>query len=182
MSAVFTPRPRARQFSRDTKLIGWFVIFVLCANFLTVRADEVDDVIAARMQEHHIPGLSLAIVQDGKIFRAQGYGFTEKDGQTPVTPDTLFQAGSISKSVAAFGALHLVQEGKLSLDADVNTELRTWKVPENEFTKKKKVTLRGILSHSAGLTVHGFGGYPSDATIPTLVQVLNGVKPANSSP
>ncbi len=138
----------------------------------------MDDIIAARMQEHHIPGLSLAIVQDGKIFRAQGYGFTEKDGQTPVTPDTLFQAGSISKSVAAFGALHLVQEGKLSLDADVNTELQSWKVPENEFTENNKVTLRRILSHTAGLTVHGFPGYPVNGTVPSLLQVLDGVKPA----
>lgn len=178
MSAVFTPRPRARQFQRDNKLIGWFGIFVLCANFLTARADEIDDLIAARMQEHHIPGLSLAIVQDGKIFRAQGYGFTDKNGQTPVTPDTLFQAGSVSKSVAAFGALHLVQEGKLSLDANVDTELQNWKLPENDFTKDNKVTLRRILSHSAGLTVHGFPGYPANSPVPSLLQVLDGVKPA----
>jgi CubicO group peptidase (beta-lactamase class C family) len=155
---------------------------VLCASLLNASADEVDDVIAAQMQQCHIYGLSLAIVQDGKITEAKGYGFTDKTGKTPVTPETLFQAGSVSKSVAAFGALHLVQEGKLSLDADVNTELRTWKVPESEFTKDKKVTLREILSHSAGLTVHGFPGYPVDAAVPTLVEVLDGTKPANTVP
>jgi CubicO group peptidase (beta-lactamase class C family) len=84
--------------------------------------------------------------------------------------------------VAAFGALHLVQEGQLSLDADVNTQLRSWQVPENEFTEEKKVTLRGILSHSAGLTIHGFAGYARDRRVPTLIQVLNGTSPANSSP
>ena len=159
-----------------------FSLFALCASFLRVQADEVDDVITARMQERHITGLSLAIVQNCKIVKARGYGFTDKSGQTPVTPTTLFQAGSISKSVAAFGALHLVEEGKLFLDADVNTQLRTWKVPENEFTKDKKVTLRGILSHSAGLTIHGFPGYARLAPMPTLAQVLNGAMPANTAP
>jgi CubicO group peptidase (beta-lactamase class C family) len=134
------------------------------------------------MREHHIPGLSLTIILDGKIARQQGYGFTDTTCINPVTPDTLFQAGSISKAVAAFGALRLVQEGKLSLDADVNTQLRTWKVPENQFTKDRKVTLRSILSHTAGLTVHGFPGYAVDAPLPTLVQILDGVKPANTSP
>ncbi len=134
-----------------------------------------------RMRKNDIAGLSLAIIQDGKI-EARSYGFTDKSRQTPVTPSTLFQAGSISKSVAAFGALHLVQEGQLSLDADVNTQLRSWKVPENKFTEDKKVTLRGILSHGAGLTVHGFGGYRRDRPVPTLLEVLNGTKPANSSP
>lgn len=82
--------------------------------------------------------------------------------------------------MAAFAALHLVENGQLSLDADVNTLLRSWKVPENEFTRENKVTLRRILSHSAGLTVHGFPGYAVDAPRPTLLQVLDGVKPANT--
>jgi CubicO group peptidase (beta-lactamase class C family) len=76
----------------------------------------------------------------------------------------------------------LVEQGKLALDEDVNTKLKTWKVPENEFTKDKKVTLRGLLSHSAGLTVHGFPGYATDDPRPTIVQVLDGAKPANTSP
>ncbi|MDB6111846.1 MAG: penicillin-binding protein [Pedosphaera sp.] len=159
------------------------VLFVTLAGFALSNAwaDRVDDFITAQMQEHHITGLSLAIIEDGKITKAQGYGFTDKSCKTPVTTATLFQAGSISKSVAALGALHLIEQGKLSLDEDVNVRLQTWKVPENEFTKDKKVTLRGILSHSAGLTVHGFPGYAVDATLPTLVQVLDGVKPANTS-
>jgi CubicO group peptidase (beta-lactamase class C family) len=134
------------------------------------------------MQKRQIPGLSLAIIQDGKIVKATGYGVVEKGGETPVTASTLFQAGSISKAVAALGALSLVEQDKLALDDDVNTRLVTWKVPENEFTKEKKVTLRGILSHTAGLTVHGFPGYATDAPMPTLVQVLDGEKPANTRP
>lgn len=145
-------------------------------------ADPIDDVVKAEMQRRQIPGLSIAIIEGGKIVKAQGYGVTQRDGGTAVTPSTLFQAGSVSKSVAALGALHLVSQGKLALDEDVNQKLLTWKVPDNQFTADKKVTLRGLLSHSAGLTVHGFPGYASDAPVPTVVQVLDGAKPANSAP
>lgn len=145
------------------------------------RADGVDDLIVKRMHERKITGLSLAIIQEGKIVKARGYGFTDKTNKTAVTPDTLFQAGSISKPVAASGALHLVEQNRLSLDTDVNALLRTWKVPENEFTKEKKVTLRGILSHSAGLTVPRFPGYGVDSSMPSLLQILDGAKPANTS-
>jgi CubicO group peptidase (beta-lactamase class C family) len=136
--------------------------------------------LAERMAHYKVPGLSVAVINDGKIEWARGYGVVEKDGDRPVTADTLFLAGSISKPVAALAALRLVEQGKLSLDEDVNLKLKTWKVPENEFTKEKKVTLRGLLSHSAGLTVHGFPGYAVDAPAPTLVQILNGEKPANT--
>ena len=113
---------------------------VLCVG--SAHADKIDDVIKIEMQKRQIPGLSIAIIEGGKIVKAQGYGVTEKDGSTAVTPSTLFQAGSVSKSVAALGALHLVEQGKLALDEDVNKKLVSWKVPDNEFTADKKVTLR----------------------------------------
>jgi CubicO group peptidase (beta-lactamase class C family) len=156
------------------------VLIALLADSQAARADDVDDLITSRMRERHIVGVSVAIVDDGKIVKAQGYGFTDKSAVTPITPATLFQAGSISKSVAAMGALRLVQDGRLDLDADVNAKLRTWQVPENVLTHQNKVTLRGILSHTAGLTVHGFPGYPTDGPLPTLVQILDGAKPANT--
>lgn len=146
------------------------------------HADPVDDVVKAEMQRRQIPGLSIAIIDGGKIVKAQGYGVTERGGSTAVTPSTLFQAGSVSKSVAALGALHLVSQGKLALDEDVNQKLLSWKVPDNQFTADKKVTLRGLLSHTAGLTVHGFPGYAIDAPVPSTVQVLDGAKPANTAP
>jgi CubicO group peptidase (beta-lactamase class C family) len=136
--------------------------------------------LADRMRHYGAPGVSIAVINDGRIEWARGYGIRETGSSEPVTPTTLFQAGSISKPVAAMGALRLVQEGKLQLDEDVNRRLVSWKVPENEFTTEQKVTLRRLLSHSAGLTVHGFPGYATDATVPTLVQVLNGGKPANT--
>jgi CubicO group peptidase (beta-lactamase class C family) len=144
--------------------------------------DTVDVYVRTQMERRRIPGLSLAIIQDGKIVKARGYGVTETGKTIPVTTSTLFQAGSISKPVSAMGALHLVERGKLDLDEDVNAKLAAWKVPENEFTREKKVTLRGLLSHSAGMTVHGFPGYARDEAIPTLVQVLDGAKPANTRP
>jgi len=99
-----------------------------------------------------------------------------------VTAKTLFQAASISKPVTAMGMLALVQQGKLSLDEDVNAKLKTWKIPENEFTTEQKVTLRRLASHTAGLTVSGFPGYDVDEKLPTLVQIFNGEKPANTPP
>ena len=138
--------------------------------------------LSERMQHYKVPGVSIAVINHGTIEWARGYGVKEAGTADRVTASTLFQAASISKPVTAMGALRLVQEGKLKLDEDVNKELKSWKVPENEFTKEKKVTLRELLSHSAGLTVHGFAGYAAGEPVPSLVQVLNGEKPANSEP
>ena len=129
------------------------------------------------------PALSVAVIDGYKIAWAKAYGMTELGGATPITTKTLFQAGSISKPVAATGMLALVQSGKLLLDEDVNVRLKSWKVPENEFTKEQKVTLRRLASHTAGLTVHGFPGYDVDEKVPTVVQILNGEKPmVNTAP
>jgi CubicO group peptidase (beta-lactamase class C family) len=134
------------------------------------------------MKLYNVPGLSVAVIDDYKVVWAKGYGVIETGSSTPVTPKTLFQAGSISKPVAATGALYLVEHGKLALDENVNAKLKTWKVPDNEFTTKEKVTLRRLMSHTAGLTVHGFPGYDVKDAMPTLVQIFNGEKPANTEP
>ena len=134
------------------------------------------------MKIYKVPGLSVAVIDNFKIAWAKAYGVTQAGGVTPVTVHTLFQAGSISKPVAATGTLYLVEHGKLSLDENVNDKLKSWQVPDNQFTKDQKVTLRRIMSHSAGLTVHGFPGYEAGTPIPTLVQIFNGEKPANTAP
>ena len=134
------------------------------------------------MKTFNVPGLSIAVIENYKIVDVKAYGVIAPGSSTPVTTKTLFQAGSISKPVAATGALSLVEQGKLSLDENVNNKLTTWKVPENEFTQTEKVTLRRLMSHTAGLTVHGFPGYDVDAPVPSIVQVLNGEKPANTDP
>src|SRR5215510_11613866 len=149
-----------------------------------IEADKpaLDITLKQLMETFNVPGLSVAVIDNYQIAWARGFGVTENGGGTPVTTRTLFQAGSISKPVAAVGAMWLVEQGKLSLDEDVNKKLKTWKVPENEFTKDQKVTLRRLMSHSAGLTVHGFPGYAVDEPVPTLVQILDGEKPANTEP
>lgn len=137
--------------------------------------------IAERMQHWHVPGVSVAIVSSGVVAWAKGYGVREPGGSA-VTPETLFQAASISKTGSAMTALRLAELGKLSLDEDVNLKLKSWKLPSSEAIQGEKVTLRRLLSHTAGTTVHGFPGYAQGGPIPTLPQILNGVKPANTAP
>jgi CubicO group peptidase (beta-lactamase class C family) len=138
--------------------------------------------LADRMRFYKTPGVSIALINDGKIEWARGYGFLEAGGKEPVTPETLFQAASNSKSLTAMVVLRLVQQGKLDLDSDVNNRLVSWKVPENEFTKDQKVTVRRLLAHTAGVSNPGFLGYPVDKPLPNLRQILDGEKPANSNP
>ena len=106
---------------------------------------------AERMAHHGIPGMSMAVIEDGRIAWARAYGVRQRDGISPVTPETLFQAASLSKSVSALGALVLVQQRRVDLDGDVRQWLRSWK-PE------QTISLRQLLSHTAGLTVSGFSG------------------------
>ncbi len=132
-----------------------------------------------RMAALHVPGVSIAVIHGGALEWAQGFGVTRIGGPA-VTPNTLFQAASISKPVTAFGALTLVQSGKIDLDADVNGYLKSWKIPGNAFTDQHAVTLRELLTHTGGLTVHGFLGYASGSLLPSLDQILDGLPPANS--
>ena len=138
--------------------------------------------LADRMRFYKTPGVSIAVIDDGKIAWARGYGVLEAGGSERVTPATLFQAASISKSLTAMAVLRLVEQGKLDLDSDVNKRLVSWKVPENEFTRDQKVTVRRLLAHTAGVTVPGFLGYPVEEPAPDLRQILEGEKPANSAP
>ncbi len=136
--------------------------------------------LADRMKFYKTPGVSIAVINNGRIEWARGYGVREAGSREPITPETIFQAGSISKAVTATAVLRLVQAGKLNLDEDVNRKLVSWQVPENEFTKQEKVTIRRIVSHTAGTTNNSVGNYTFDAELPTLPQALDGAKPANS--
>jgi CubicO group peptidase (beta-lactamase class C family) len=129
--------------------------------------------IGDRQKVHNTPGVSVAVINNGEIEWAKAWG-------AGTTSGTRFQAASISKPVASVTALRLVAKGELSLDEDVNLKLKSWKVPANSWNKP--VTLRQLLSHTAGLTVHGFPGYAAGVPVPSLVQLLNGEKPANTAP
>jgi Beta-lactamase class C and other penicillin binding proteins len=136
--------------------------------------------IASRMKFYNIPGVSIAVIKDSKVIWTKTYGVVDFESKAPVTAKTLFQVASMSKPVSAYAALKEVELGKLTLDTDVNSFLTSWKVPENEWTEKEKVTLKNIVSHTAGFTVSGFPGYKVTDPIPSAVEVLNGGKPANT--
>jgi len=131
--------------------------------------------LADRMEALGVPGVSVAVLLDGEIAWARGYGFADLESGRPVTTRTLFQAASISKPVAALAALQLVQEGRVALDADVNRYLTSWRVPANAFTAEAPVTLRGLLTHRAGLSVSGFPGYGPAEAVPDSAGVLDGL-------
>jgi CubicO group peptidase (beta-lactamase class C family) len=123
----------------------------------------------------------MAVIDGGELAWAKGYGTLECGGAGPVTPETRFQAASISKPATALAVLRLVQEGRLDLDEEVNRYLRSWQVPPNGAWQPR-LTLRHLLSHTGGVTVHGFPGYRPDEPIPSLRQVLDGAPPANTAP
>ena len=130
--------------------------------------------LAMRMSQLHINAVSIAVVRNRKLDWVRAYGFADKERNVVATPDTLFQAGSISKPLTALAALKRVDAGTLDLDRNVNGYLKSWKLPDNEFTVTHKVTIRNILNHTAGVTVWGFPGYSRDTKIPSIVEVLEG--------
>ena len=138
--------------------------------------------IEKRMNETGIQGLSIAVIRDYKIEWAKGYGWANVDEKRKVTTETRFQAASISKSVNSMGILKLVELGMLDPEADINNYLTGWKFPYDSVSKNKKISVYNLLSHTGGLDIHGFPGYKKTDTIPTVQQVLNGKRPANTKP
>ena len=135
-----------------------------------------------RMAAYKAPAVSMAIIDGGRIIWAQGFGVQRIGGPERVSATTLFQAGSVSKAIAASAMLRLVDKGTLSLDANVNSYLTSWKLPENEFTRQEPVTLRRLVNHTGGTTVSGFAGYEVFVPRPTLPELLEGKAPSNSAP
>lgn len=145
-----------------------------------IKAGDKPFSLAERMRLYDVPGLSVAVIHDGKVEWAHGWGVRDTASCAAVTPETAFQAASISKVATAMLALRLVEQGKIGLDRNINDALRSWKLPSDPKLAPHGITLRQLLSHTAGLGVHGFAGYLPDAPLPTPVQILDGVAPGNS--
>lgn len=133
-----------------------------------------------RMANYGVPGVGIAVIKDRKVIWHEVFGYADRQTGERITPDTLLQAGSISKPVAAYGALKMIQQGLLSLDEPVNDKLTSWHIPDSPFTAEAQVNLTHLTSHTGGLTVHGFPGYAPGVAVPTLVQVLDGTPPSNT--
>lgn len=175
--------------------VGFLVAFVLYfssysqsdAVSAVQTAAKVETLDAAAVQQlldqFHVPGVAIAVIKDFKIEWANAYGVADAESRSPVTNDTMFQAASISKTIAAMASMKAIQDGRFALDQDVNSILKSWQLPGGEFTKERKVTPRGLMSHTSG-TGDGFGfpGYAPGTPLPTVVQILDGVPPSNRRP
>ncbi|HEY3887995.1 MAG TPA: serine hydrolase domain-containing protein, partial [Caulobacteraceae bacterium] len=172
---TFAPRdPAANTEARAARVENDMVPPVLVAGEPIPPATLAD-----RMAALHVPGVSIAVIHKGRIDWARGYGVTQPGGP-PVTPDTLFQAASISKPVTAMTALRLAEQKRLDLDVDVGAYLGDWSLQRDADASGRPITLRELLTHPAGATVDGFAGYDATAPLPTLNQMLAGQPPANS--
>jgi CubicO group peptidase (beta-lactamase class C family) len=133
-----------------------------------------------RMAYYHVPGVSIAVIKNFKLEWARGYGFADTSDKRPVTTKTLFQAASISKSLNAMGVLQLVDKKKIDTGQDINNYLTSWKFPYDSVSKNKRINILNLLTHTAGLTVHGFPGYEWTDSIPSDNEILDGKRPANT--
>ena len=145
-----------------------------------VRGEERTFSLEEKMREHKIRAVAIAVFENYELSWTKAWGQADAEAGAPATDDTLFLAGSISKSVNALAALLAAADGTLSLDAPINDSLTSWKLPDNDLTRASPVTLRRLLSHTAGTTVHGFPGYVSGTPLPTVPQILDGAAPANT--
>lgn len=147
-----------------------------------ITLDSIKNYVPFLMEKYQVPGVSLIVIEEGEITLSQGFGQIQVGKEEKINPETMFSVGSISKFVNAILILKLVEQGKLDLDADVNQYLSKWKVPDSEYNQEQAVTLRHILSHTAGFSVHGFADFLPEEELPTTVQVLKGQSPAKNLP
>ncbi len=171
--------PRARLRAWRALAIALPAVLTACGS--ATGPTNVTD-IGELLEYYHVPGASIAVINDFELDYVEVHGVKSEETLEPVTDQTLFQAASISKGVSATGIVSLAQDGVVSLDTEINDYLVSWKLAHNSLQDTEKVTLRRLLSHTAGTTVSGFRGYRYTEPVPNLIQVLNGFPPANSDP
>ncbi len=139
----------------------------------TTSNPQLDSVVAKAMRTHNVPGASVAVVKNGEVAWARGYGMADTVQKLPETPETVFDAASIAKPVTAWGIMTLVEDGLLDLDTPIEQYLTRWHLPPSKFDHNQ-ITIRRILSHTAGLSTDGETGVDPGAYVPTLEEALNG--------
>jgi CubicO group peptidase (beta-lactamase class C family) len=140
----------------------FYIVVALICICIAAHADSVDDIVRRAMNRQHIAGLSLAIIKDGKIIKAAGYGFANVEKKIPATPETIYELASVSKQFVAAGTMLLVEQGKVKLDDPIAKYLH------NTPVKWTNVTVRRLLSHTAGFKRDdplGLGSNPTDAEL-----------------
>lgn len=146
----------------------------------TVARDSFDIKVDSLMKHYKLQGTSISFIKNGVLHSTRTYGALQKGEAAKINEETMFSVGSVSKVVNAMLILKLVEAGKLKLDENINQYLVDWKVKDNKYTKDNPVTLKAILSHTAGFSVHGFADYLPEEAIPSTIQILNGVSPAKN--
>ena len=157
------------------------ILFLLgCSNEQVSKQNDFDELtkqlnkkIPKLLNKYGVTGTAVALIHNGKVMWTEGYGFADKEKGIKVTPNTVFQAASISKAVTAWGIMKLVEEGRLDLDTPVENYLTRWHIPPSEYDENG-VTARRLLSHTAGLSLHGFPGFDPEVSLPTLEESLSG--------
>lgn len=187
ITAVFSCAPQTATSPRYSEAIYTRTIEEeILSNLLPARVPTselgVAQHIDARLAHLRVPGLGIALIVNDEVSWEGGYGRLEFSSTNLVTASTRFQAASMSKAVAAFGALVMVERGQLDLDTPVNEYLDDWQIPEDDATQASQITMSHLLSHTAALTVHGFPGYSPEGPFPSNVHVLDGSEPANTEP
>jgi CubicO group peptidase (beta-lactamase class C family) len=147
-----------------------------------IREGDAPMTLSDRMKNYNVPGVSIAVVQDFKLAGVKTYGVKEAGAVAAISPETPFQSASISKLVNAIGIMKLVEAGKLDLDQNINEILKGWQIPPSSEYPDAVITVRMILTHSAGLSNHGFDGYKSPEGLPTILDILNTAKGVQANP
>ena len=171
-------RNHFRLFLCNYILLAILYIFVpvrlaapLPAGNLSAFTRELDSRIPHILQDSRVPGATIALIQHGQVVWTKGYGLADVQQGTPVTPQTVFQAASISKTVTAWGVMKLVEDGTLVLDAPAESYLSRWHIPPSRFDSDE-VTIRRLLNHTSGFAAVDYVGYPPAQPLPSLEESL----------
>ncbi len=173
--------PRVKKLSAYAVCIALVLIAIVgCSPPSSVPAGglgaftrQLDERVPKWLEQYDVPGAAIALVHGGQMVWSNGYGAANLAQGVPVTSDTVFQAASISKAVTAWGVMRLVEKGRLDLDTPAEQYLSRWHLPASHYSARG-VTIRRLLSHTAGLSLHNPEAFPLGARLPLLEEALSG--------